>query len=337
MAVRPLGCSVFVFLLTTSCVVAQTEKLKSDVAGQEVQRGKAALLQGRYAEAARLFEHAEELGNHSAEVNAGIGIAELQLGNYEAARQRETKVLGLVSTSHEQAEAYNLIGTAWLRESSPQTADVKKLGAAEAAFRRAVSLDPVFATAYFNLGNCLLRQNRAAEGAAAFNDFIDAAARSPASAQNLPVNPQAPAPVFTVTDSAGRPISVDALHGRFVLLDYWATWCPPCVRALPVMRQLARHFLPSQFRLISVNEDSEEAVWRTFVAQQQMDWTQAWDHNAEMYHKFGLAPPTDLSVPRYVLIDRSGFVRRVYSGTDWLDLMVGQVVRTVTAEEHLER
>jgi hypothetical protein len=51
-----------------------------------------------------------------------------------------------------------------------------------------------------------------------------------------------------------------------------------------------------------------------------------------MYHAFGLAPRPDLSIPRYVLLDRNGFVRRIYDGTDPLGMVVGQVARTVAAE-----
>ncbi len=326
------GC-VLVFLLSVLCAVAQTGAAESGSVDREIQSGDTALRQGKYAEAKQHFEQAERLGGlHSAEINAGIAIAELQMDHYEAARQREAKVLELVSTDHERAEAHNIIGTAWLRESAQNTANMDKLRAAEESFQRAVRLDPVFDAAYFNLGDALLRQNREAEGAAAFKHFIEAAAKNPAYEQDIPIAPQTLAPVFATTDSEGRVVSSESLRGRFVLLDYWATWCTPCIRALPVLRQLAQHFPASQFSLISVNENSpDQEVWRKFIAREKMDWIQVWDKNAEMYHNFGFAPRPYLSLPRYVLLDRSGFVRRVYTGTDRLGLVVGQIVRTVTA------
>jgi len=98
------------------------------------------------------------------------------------------------------------------------------------------------------------------------------------------------------------------------------------------MHQLAHYFPASQFTLISVNEDSpDQEIWRRFISQQKMDWTQVWDKNAEMFHDFGLAPRPDLSIPRYVLVDGNGFVRRVYDGTDPLGLVVGQIARIVDA------
>lgn len=328
---RPVFIGLLV-LLFIRCGVAQTAALDSSSIDREIQNGEIAVRQGNYAEAKLHFEQAEKLGGHSAEISAGIAISELQMDHYEAARQREAKVLELVSADHDRAEAYNLIGTAWLRESAQSPGNMDMLRAAEESFQRAIKLDPMFDTAFFNLGNTLLRQNREEEGKAAFGNFISAAEKNPAYEQGLPIAPQAPAPGFNVTDSGGRVVSSDSLRGRFVLLDYWATWCGPCMRALPAIHQLAHYFPASQFTLISVNEDSpDQEVWRKFIAQQKMDWTQVWDKNAEMFHNFGLAPRPDLSIPRYVLLDGNGFVRRVYDGTDPLGLVVGQVARIVEA------
>ncbi len=300
---------------------------------QEIQSGEAAIRQGRYAEAKQHFEQAERRGGApSAEINAGIAIAELQIGHYEAARQREAEVLELVSTDHDRAQAHNLIGTSWLRESAEKNSNPDMLRAAEESFQRAVKLDPVFDSAFFNLGNTLLRQKRDEDAAAAFKNFVAAAAKNPAYEQGLPITPRGLAPAFNIADSEGRMVASDSLRGRFVLLDYWATWCGPCLKALPAMRQLAHYFPSSQFTLISVDEDSpEQEVWRKFIAQQKMDWIQVWDKDAETYHNFGLAPRPDLSIPRYVLIDRDGYVRRVYDGIDQIGLVVGQIARVVAA------
>jgi tetratricopeptide (TPR) repeat protein len=332
MAVCPLGYSVLALFLSIPCAVCQTGAVESGSVDREIQSGEIAIRQGRFAEAKQHFEQAESLGGHSAEITAGIAMADLQMGNYPAARQGEARVLELVSTNHERAEAHNLIGTAWLRESGQGPENMDKLRAAGESFQRAISLDPVFDAAYFNLGNALLRQNREEEGTAAFRNFIEAAAKNPRYEQDLPMPSQARAPAFAITDSEGRAVSSDLLRGRFVLLDYWATWCDPCIRALPAMRQLAHYFPTSQFTVISVNEDSpDQEVWRKFIALQKMDWIQVWDKNTEMYHAFGLAPRSDLSLPRYVLLDGNGFVHRVYNGLDRLGLVVGQIVRTVTA------
>lgn len=289
-------------------------------------------------EAKTCFEQAERLpGADAAAVSVGLAIAELQQGNYEAARQREAKVLELVSAPRERAQAHDVIGTAWLRESFGARAEARaeRLQHAEKEFREAVALDPMFDSAYFNLGTVLSDEGRAAEAAAAFKDSIEAAARNPGSDAELPLRRQGPAPLFTATDNTGRTVWAESLRGRFVLLDFWATWCPPCIRALPIMRQLATFFPPSEFVLISIDEDSEsQATWTKFIAQQNMDWTQIWDQKSNIYyafHDFGTSARPQMVLPRYVLIDPDGFVLHVYTGTDRIGKMAGEIVRTVNA------
>lgn len=292
----------------------------------------ASIRQGNYAEAKQHFEKAESLGGpRSAEINSGIAVAELEMDHFDAVRQRLAAVLELVSTDHERAEAYNLIGTSWLREAQ-SAANAGMLKSAEESFQRAAKLDPLFDTAYFNLGITLFREKREDDAAAAFKNFIGAAEKNPAYEQNLPIAPQSPAPAFKITDSEGHLFSSDSLRGRFVLLDFWATWCAPCMRALPAMRQLAHYFPPSQFTLVSVSENSvNQEVWKKFITVHKMDWTQLWDNNLELYYKFGLEPRPNVNIPRYVLIDSNGFVRRVYTGTDTFGFVIGQIARTVAA------
>ena len=331
MAVSRLACSALALLLSIPRIASQTAIPEKSSLEQEIQTAEIAIHAGRFAEAKQHFEQAERLGDHSAEINAGIGISELQLGHYEASRQREAKVLELVSKDHERAEAHNLIGTAWLRESAQGATNLVMLHAAEESFQRAIQLDPVFDAAYFNLGNALLRESREEDASVTFRNFLEAAAKNPAYEEGLPLASQAPAPAFATMDSSGHAVSSEALRGRFVLLDFWATWCGPCVRALPAMRQLAHYFPSAEFTVISVNEDApDQDVWRKFIAQQKMDWVQVWDKNAKIYQSFHLAPPADLSLPRYVLLDRNDAVLQVYDGLDRLGLVVGQIVRTVT-------
>ena len=318
------------FLLAATCMLwAQGDIAERTRRDPDYQQGKAALLAGQYAEAKHYLELAESrVGPNSAEINAGIALAELQMGHYAAARNREGAVLSLVSNSHARAEAHNIIGTAWLRESRQNGGSPDQVHAAEQSFRDAIKADPGFAAPYYDLGELLLHENRASDAASAFHDFVRASAEDPTLIRDEPEQAVGHAPDFTVVDSHGNTISLASLRGRVVLLDFWATWCPPCIRALPIMRELAHYFPDDRFRLISVDEDSSEAeLWKEFISKQNMDWTQVWDRGSAVYSSFGLGGGTELSLPRYVLIDREGNVRRVYSGTDRLGSVVGHAIR----------
>ena len=319
-----------VFLLaSTSMLFAQDDIAEKTRRDPDYQQGKAALLAGQYADAKRYLELVEgRIGPDSAEINAGIALAELQMGHFAAARHREGVVLTLVSNPHARAEAHNIIGTAWLREAQQNGGAPDQVHAAEQSFRDAVKADPEFAAPYYDLGELLLHEGRTSDAASAFHDFVRASAEDPTLIRDMPDQAIAHAPDFRVVDSHGNTISLASLRGRVVLLDFWATWCPPCIRALPVMRELAHYFPDDKFLLISLDEDVSEAeLWKQFISKQNMDWTQVWDHGSAVYNSFGLGGGTELSLPRYVLIDRNGNVLRVYSGTDRLGSVVGHAIR----------
>lgn len=324
------ACAIVLLLAAVPAAIAQSDSARQQWAERELQNGEAALTQGRFADAKQHFEAAENQGGPpSPQINAGIAIAELQMGNFEAARNREYVVLKLVSSDRERAEAYNVIGTSWWRESEGSKAPAASLQGAEIAFRRAVEIDPVFDAAFFSLGKVLLQEGRSGDAEETFKKFIDAAARNPKYAQNTVPSPLRPTPDYAIADQNGRTLSKNSLHGRVVLFDFWATWCPPCIKALPAIHQLASYFPGGQFVLISVNEDSDQTKWKRFTAQEKMDWTQVWDKNADLYHSFALAAPPEISIPRYVLVDEEGHVRRVFDGTDRLGSVMALTVRMV--------
>ena len=321
---------VLLFLLCIFPAFSSAIDDQHDAIDREIKAGTMLLQRGEYREAKVHFERAQSLqGQVTAEISAGLCLAELQMGNFEAARRMANVELQLVTNSHAQAQAHYIIGTAWLREAGDGDSAKSKLQAAEGSFREAVRLDPLYDQAFFNLGYTLHRQNKEEESNAAFRDFVRAAAENPELGKGLPLTPTTPIPQFSIADDRGRRFSSDSSHGRFVLFDFWATWCPPCIRAFPAMRQLANFFPETQFLLISVNEDVEKEGWRRFRTENALDWIQVWDEKSKLYRAFRLAADSNLSLPRYVLVDPDGFVRQVYSGTDQLGFVVGQVVRTV--------
>ena len=82
------------------------------------------------------------------------------------------------------------------------------------------------------------------------------------------------APPFAVTTLDGQRISLDELTGKVVLIDFWATWCPPCREALPHVRDIARKFQGQPLVVLSISVDSDENKWKEFVAKNEMTWPQ---------------------------------------------------------------
>jgi peroxiredoxin len=182
---------------------------------------------------------------------------------------------------------------------------------AEAAFRKGLAAAGDLPILTFNLGFTLLQEGRDAEGIAELKKYAQTApdGAKAAEAAKLIENPrrarEAYAPDFSLTTADGEYISLDDLKGKVVLLDFWGTWCGPCVASVPALRDLQKRFAKEPlFRMISVSNDSDELKWRTFVEKNQMAWTQYLDRDRHLVRAFDVR-----AFPTYVLIDAEGIVR----------------------------
>ena len=81
------------------------------------------------------------------------------------------------------------------------------------------------------------------------------------SGSNTPVTP-APAPALTLPDLTGKPVSLSDYKGKVVLVDFWATWCDPCLAEMPDLKEVHEKYKDRGFAIlgVSVDEDGPEAV-----------------------------------------------------------------------------
>lgn len=90
------------------------------------------------------------------------------------------------------------------------------------------------------------------------------------------LRPGTEAPDFTIANS-GTPAdgtSLKDLRGRYVVLDFWATWCPDCRKDIPVVRDMHSLYASDSIVFVGVSFDKDAAVWRRCVADSSMAWMQ---------------------------------------------------------------
>ncbi|MDR2284348.1 MAG: TlpA family protein disulfide reductase [Sphingobacterium sp.] len=98
---------------------------------------------------------------------------------------------------------------------------------------------------------------------------------------------------------------------EYVLLDFWATWCGPCMAQIPHIRALHEKF--SNVQVIGISADQDSSKMKNAIAGNQMKWTHVWDENRLLATQLNV-----LAYPSLILIDRSGKIvyRRTGSGND---------------------
>jgi peroxiredoxin len=105
---------------------------------------------------------------------------------------------------------------------------------------------------------------------------------------------------FTLTSLDGKTYSRDGLRGRVVLLNFWATWCPPCRREMPDMEKLYRKFESKGLTVLGVSDEKRETV-EGFLAKTLYSFPILLDPGREVHTAFGVQ-----GIPKSFLFDREG-------------------------------
>ena len=331
LATRLTWCLLILFAIAGLHFIPPASRAKStvpagvaqddDAAELELQKGNELLRRNKFEDALKSFKRANDLRNKTCgKCLYGMAQAYFAMDAYKNAADTADKLIAVAGDDKGATlYAYNVKGLS-LRAMS-EGKDQKKLSQAEASFRTGVSLDPTgqLPILRFNLGYVLMQQNRDAEGVAELKKFLESNSEGhyPQQAEKLIANPrrarEAYAPDFSIVTADGEHISSDDLLGKVVVLDFWGTWCPPCVESIPSLRSLHKKFSKEpSFVLIGVSSDSDEETWSSFIAKEKMVWPQFLDRRREIQKLFGVR-----AFPTYIVIDHEGIMRFRSIGTSW--------------------
>jgi thiol-disulfide isomerase/thioredoxin len=169
-----------------------------------------------------------------------------------------------------------------------------------------------------------------------------AAMATPAMGQKIVVDELMPS--FSGTELlTGKPIKIEDFRGKVVLIDFWATWCVPCIQELPNVRAAYEKYRDKGFEIISISLDSDAEKCRDYVQNNQMPWLHIADGGgwkAEIAQKFGIR-----AIPAMYVLDRNGVVHSAKARGSRLEaaieealaVPIGATPRPKAADDDIER
>jgi thiol-disulfide isomerase/thioredoxin len=120
-----------------------------------------------------------------------------------------------------------------------------------------------------------------------------------------------PAPEFAGEDLDGKPLALPHFRGRVLVLDFWATWCVPCLMAMPQIQQLHDSYAEKPVTVLGVNQDNPQAKGRVreLIAERKYTFRHLMDPKSEVGRSFQVG-----GIPCTIVIDQQGVIRSVHVG-----------------------
>ena len=131
------------------------------------------------------------------------------------------------------------------------------------------------------------------------------------------------APDFTLEDMQGKKVSLSDFRGKIVVMNFWATWCPPCIEEMPSMEKLHQRFKGEDFVLLAINaEENGRAAVEKFLKKKSFTFPILLDEDAVVQQLFNI-----YRLPETLIINRNGeIVTKVLGGRDWMDSEILRVL-----------
>ncbi len=133
------------------------------------------------------------------------------------------------------------------------------------------------------------------------------------------------APLFTVSDGV-TTVEVAKLRGRVVVLNFWGTWCPPCLEELPSLLEMQREM--PQVTVVAVSVDQDDQVYRQFLVDHHVNVLTVRDADQRLNALYGT-----VKFPETYVIDKRGVLRRKFvDAQEWTSPEIVKYLTTLSNE-----
>lgn len=123
------------------------------------------------------------------------------------------------------------------------------------------------------------------------------------------INPNAPAPDFTLNDLDGNPLALSSIKDKYIVLDFWGSWCGWCIKGLPYMKEYYAKY-KDNIEILSIDCNESDEKWRKGVAQYELPWLNVRNtENDRVNIIYGIS-----GYPTKVLINPNMTINKVFVG-----------------------
>ncbi len=129
------------------------------------------------------------------------------------------------------------------------------------------------------------------------------------------VNAGDSAPDFKVVTEEGKTITPSSFPGKLLVLNFWASWCAPCVEETPSLNQFAHVMQPQGVIVLGVSVDKNEKLYKQFLQRYQIGFETSRDPNADIPSIYG----TFLFPDSYIIDPNGKVVEKIINAQNWLD------------------
>ncbi|MDX2181530.1 MAG: TlpA disulfide reductase family protein [Bryobacteraceae bacterium] len=123
------------------------------------------------------------------------------------------------------------------------------------------------------------------------------------------------APHFSIVSEKGRVVTPENFGGKLLVLNFWATWCPPCVQEMPSLNEFSRQLAGSGVVVLAISVDRDEAKYKRFIERFGLEFELARDAEAAISASYG----TTKYPETYVINSRGEVLEKFIGEENWAD------------------